>query len=312
MANTLGVKRRIRSIKNIRQITKAMELVSATKMRRAQTQALRTRTYAALAWEMINSLSDKIQENLHRLLRRTPLPKSALVVVITSDRGLAGTFNNQIFTTATAYFEQLAQNFPGIKIDTVAVGKKGGEYLFKSRRNVVADFQKIDVNLRVEEILPLAQMLTKKYADGAYDLVSLIYTDFISTLSQKARIKQLLPLPTLKAAFRQAATDGLAKVTKEPKLPPKQALDVNFEYLFEPAADTVLEKLIPRLLEMQIYQAQLESNASEHSARMVAMKNASDAAADIISDLTLEYNQMRQAGITKEIAEISAGRLAVT
>lgn len=311
MANTLAIRRRIKSVKNTRQITKAMEMVSATKMRRAQVQALKTRTYSQLAWQIVNSLSKKVDPRLHKLLLEPREIKNQAVILLTSSRGLAGSFNSQIIAQAVAYIRRSEQEHRGVKTEIIASGRKGAEAMHKAGMNVVADFKKADVNLKIEEILPLAALVVQKFAAGEYDRVLLAYSDFVSTITQKPKVMQLLPFPRPSQVSTDADSDGLGQVgMKEQAGKPKP--EENFEYLFEPQADLVLERLIPRILEMQIYQAGLESNASEQSARMVAMKNASDAALDIISDLTLEYNKIRQEAITKEIAEISSGRLAVS
>ncbi|MDP2933420.1 MAG: ATP synthase F1 subunit gamma [bacterium] len=311
MANTLAIRRRIKSVKNTRQITKAMEMVSATKMRRAQAQALKTRTYSQLAWQIVRSLSGKVDPRLHKLLLAPEKIKNQAVILLTSSRGLAGSFNSQVISRALDYIRDSEQEHRSVKTEIIAAGRKGAEAMHKAGMNVVADFKRADVNLKIEEILPLAALVVQKFVAGEYDRVLLVYSDFISTITQKPKIMQLLPFPKLTKILAHTESTGLGEVGMKEQME-KMGLEENFEYLFEPQADLVLERLIPRILEMQIYQAGLESNASEQSARMVAMKNATDAALDIISDLTLEYNKIRQEAITKEIAEISAGRLAVS
>ncbi|OGE80500.1 MAG: ATP synthase F1 subunit gamma [Candidatus Doudnabacteria bacterium RIFCSPHIGHO2_01_FULL_43_23] len=312
MPNTLGIRRRIRSVKNTRQITKAMELVAATKMRRTQTQAVRARIYAQLAWELINNLSGKIDRKIQPLLRLTLPVKKQLIILLTSNRGLAGSFNSQIIGKILDYITVGKDENSQLQTDLIVVGKKGADAMFKARQNIVADFKKADVNLEVSEIFPIATLIIDKYSTGQYDKVILGYSDFVSTLVQKPRIKVILPFPELSLAANIAEHDDLGQVGNVSEQPIQVPGFSHFDYIFEPTPDTVLKRLLPRLIEVQIYQAMLESNASEHSARMVAMKSASDAAADLIEDLTLEYNQLRQAGITAEIAEISAGRMAVT
>ena len=284
MSSTKDIRRRIKSIKSTRQITGAMELVAAAKMRKAQQQALATRTYAKLAWELIQNLSEQTDPRIHKLLRQSPRAKKAVIVLITSNRGLIGGFNNAIIATALA----LTKEFP--ELEFICLGKKGREAVRKRGLTVVAEFEKLDAVADVLEIRPLASLASQDFVSGKYDVVSMVYMDFVSTLKQVPHVARLLPLVG----------------------EPDQTLDADgTEYLFEPSPDEVLETLLPRLVQMQIYQALLETNAAEHSARMVAMKNASDAATDLIDDLTLEYNQIRQAGITKEISEIAAGRLAL-
>lgn len=298
MPSTKDIRRRIKSIKSTRQITKAMELVSAAKMRRAQQQALATRTYASLAWELIQNLSDKTDPRIHRLLRRSQETKKAGIVLITSNRGLIGGFNNNIINAA------LAAARAEKHVEFITLGKKGLAVVRKRGFAIAAEFEKKDAVFSVLDIRPLSKLLIEDFINGKYDKVILVYMEFVSTLRQKPRVNELLPLSRQtfmnRGEFADDEDDRELKY-EEPS-----------HYLFEPTPDQVLEVLLPRLLEMQIYQAVLETNAAEHSARMVAMKNASDAASDLVDELTLEYNQIRQAAITKEISEIVSGQLALT
>lgn len=300
MPNTRDIRRRIKSVKSTSQITKAMELVAAAKMRRAQQQALATRTYAKLAWELVQNLSDKTDSRVHRLLRRPAKIKSMAIVLITSNRGLIGNFNNVVTNTALnlAKGDQAAE-----MIHFITLGKKGSLAAYRQGHTVVAQFEKKDAGVSALDILPLAKLLTGDFISGKYDKVSIVYMDFISTLAQKPAVRDLLPLsakPAQHVAVHEWAEEG-------EQLPE----ELTQEYLFEPGADEVLEVLLPRLVEMQIYQALLETNAAEHSARMIAMKNATEAAGDLVDELTLEYNQVRQEAITTEISEIVAGQLAL-
>ncbi len=308
MANTLNIRRHIKSVRNTRQITRAMELVSATKMRRAQNQALKSRTYSLLAWNIIRHLSEGGVKREHPLHRAPNGVGLTLIVLLTSNRGLAGTFNSQVVNTALRHVRSQKKLDPQAGFEFVVVGKKGAQAVARSGEKIIADFEKIDVNVRSADVMPLARLAIDGFVSGVYDRVEICYTDFISTLVQKPRIKILLPFAPLDTAAQQAQSDDLGDVALDEPLP---EAGQNFEYLFEPDSERVLGTLLPRLVEIQLYQAFVESNASEHSARMVAMKNASDAAGEIISDLTLEFNQIRQAAITREIAEISAGRLAL-
>jgi len=311
MANTLAIRRRIRSIRNTRQITKAMELVAATKMRRAQLQALSGRMYALLAWDMANRLAGRVEDMRHALLRVPEKTNRVAIILMSSNRGLAGSFNTAIVSTALAAIKDIQSTEPHATIDLLVLGKKGAEAMAKAGQHITADFPKVDVNVQAEDVLPIVRMVTEQFVNGQVDRVMIAYTDFISTLSQKPRLKQLLPFPRLEGIAEKAAADQLGQLGNEPTVQTTKTMS-DTDLLFEPTPDGVLEQLLPRLMEVQLYQAVLETNASEHSARMVAMKNASDAARDLIDELTLEFNQMRQASITQEIAEISAGRLAVT
>lgn len=275
-----------------------MEMVSAAKMRKAQTQALNTRTYARLAWELIQNLSRKTHSKMHRLLRRPKQVKKIGIVLMSSNRGLIGNFNNQIAASAINY----AKKYP--EAEFVTLGKKGRDAVRKRGFTIAAEFEKKEAAMSIADLLAMARLVIEDFVSGKYDKVILVYMDFISTLRQKPRVRELLPLA-------QRPDETLGAVGFE------SVDSVNYklqtaDYLFEPSADQVLEVLLPRLTEVQIYQAFLETVASEHSARMIAMKNATDAAADLISELTLEFNQLRQEAITKEISEIVAGKLALT
>lgn len=259
-----------------------MELVSAAKMRRAQNQALASRTYARLAWELVSNLAPQTHPELHRLLKQPPSGARTAVILMTSNRGLIGAFNNNIVAKAGEYRRTQKS------VEFITLGARGRDAVRKTSE-LAADFEKPDAAANVLEIQPVAKLVTEDFISGKYDRVAVVYMRFVSTLAQVPEALELLPLSK-----------------------PKDGAPIRNEYLFEPGADQVLEKLLPRLVEIQIYQALLETNAAEHSARMVAMKNASDAARDLVQDLTLEYNQIRQASITTEISEIVAGQLSLS
>ncbi len=290
MPSTRDIRRRIRSIRSTRQITRAMELVAAAKMRRAQQQAVSARTYAALAWELVQNLSRKIHPGRHALLRQPLEVKNTGIVLLTSNRGLIGGFNANLISTALAVARE--EN----RAEFITLGKKGVMATRKRGFMIAAEFEKKDATTSVLDIRPLSQLLVADFIAGKYDKIVVVSMEFLSTLRQKPTVRTLLPLPA-RRDFNEAAEE----FNEEP-----------LDYLFEPSPDAVLEVLLPRLLEMHIYQALLETNASEHSARMVAMKNASDAAQDLALELTLDYNQIRQAAITKEISEIVAGQLTLS
>ena len=287
MPSTLDIRRRIRSVKSTRQITKAMEMVSAAKMRRAQAAALASRTYANLAWELLRNVSPKDGESIHKIMRKPDGTGKTAVVLMTSNRGLIGGFN--------AHLAETEVKLEG-SIEYLTLGKKGRDAIRARGGSIAADFPKLDAASGVAEIMPLAKLVIDDFVAGKYDAVKLVYMHYVSTLRQETRVMQLLPLAEL------SPTPSLIKEGEKGGVP---------DYLFEPTPDQVLEILLPRLVTMQIYQALLETNASEHSARMVAMKNASDAASDLVSELTLDFNQIRQAAITKEISEIVSGSLAI-
>lgn len=300
---TREIKRRIKSIKSTGKITKAMELVSAVKMRKAVDHMLSSRAYAHLAWQIVTDLAKRVNVNYHELLIERPVKKVAIVLVA-SNRGLCGSFNSQI--VASAYKHSLDLGKEGKdkpEIEFILLGKKARDIVSKYKKQAVAEFEKPDVTLKVEEIFSLSKMIIGGYMEGKYDRVALAYTDYVSSLKQTPRIKQLLPIPKEEDVV-------LGSVGEWESFSKTESMDMG-EYIFEPSPEKVLENILPRLIETQIYQAVLESDASEHSARMMAMKNATEAAHDLIDDLTLAFNQARQAGITQEIAEISGTKAAM-
>jgi F-type H+-transporting ATPase subunit gamma len=294
------IKRRIKSVANTKKITKAMELVAASKMKKAQNATLKTRSYSNKAWSLITDLSLKTEKNLHPLLVKSGPPvKKICVVLVTSDRGLCGGFNSQIIKKVLEFIKRETAN--GREADFITVGKKGRDMAARNRFNIVADFTDISSVVNLFEIKAISKIIIDDFINGKYDEIYLAYTDFVSTIIQKSKIIKLLP-------FEKNRDVELGKVTREEDVKENAK---EYEFIFEPTPDKVLENMLPRLVEMQIYQAILESNASEHSARMVAMKNASDSAVEMIFDLTLTYNQARQSAITKEIMEIVGGKAAL-
>jgi F-type H+-transporting ATPase subunit gamma len=294
MSNTLrDIRRRIKSVKNTKQITKTMEMVSASKMRRAQNATLKTRAYSEKAMEIMVNLAGKTGNVFHPMLHKRPV-RHTTIIVVTSDRGLCGGFNLNLINKVYHYLKTLPKDSYSI----ITVGKKGGDALARMGYPITADFSGIK-KADYREIYPICKMVFDDYMNEKTDRVIVAYTHFINTIKQKTLLKTILPL----------SRDSLLDVIKElvgttdlTPTPPK------YEYVIEPDPSAVIKNLIPRLSEIQVYQAILEGEASEHSARMVAMKNATDAAGDIIDELTLTGNEMRQSSITAEIAEIcSAG-----
>lgn len=290
---TRDIKRRIKSVQSTKKVTKAMEMVSAAKMRRAVAGVLASRSYSDLAWQLIKKLVLKTETELHPLLNQREKIKKAALVLISGNRGLCGGFNSQIIQRTSRYLKEQSER--GIDVSLITVGKKGRDFMAKKGYQLTADFIKADAAVDITEIRPLSHLLIEGYLAGQFDKVALAYTDFISTLVQKPSIVEILPL-------QSSESDDLGQVDRRM---------TNDEYLFEPSPNEVLNELLPRMLETKIYQAILEANASEQSARMVAMRNASEAAGDMISELTLIFNKARQAGITAELADISGGRAAV-
>jgi len=292
------IKHRIRSITNTQQITKAMEMVSAAKMRRACEAALMTRQYAQTALEILLDLSAKTNPDLHPLLKKNEGRRLCLIL-ITSDRGLCAGFNANLLKLALKFIEE--EKKKGTELEIICLGKKGRDFIQHLNLPLVAEFTNLKDKLKLTEATAIAQIPLDDYLSKKYSRVVIIYTDFVSALTQKPVIKQLLPI-------------SYSEIIKLSEVGPNQPfipqIQKTYEYLFEPSTDEVLASILPRLVEMQIYQAILESKASEHSARMVAMRNATESAKEITDGLQLTFNQVRQAVITKELAEISATKLA--
>ena len=305
---TRDIKRRIKSVASTKKVTKAMEMVSAAKMRRAVAGVLASRSYSDLAWQLVSRLVLESAGELHPLLTRREKVKKAALVMISGNRGLCGGFNAQIIQRTNRYLKE--QSDKGIDVSLITVGKKGRDFMAKKNYPLVADFIKADATVDITEIRPLAHLLIEGYLAGQFDKVALAYTDFISALVQKPTIIEILPLPSSDGNDLGRVSSQLP-ISNFPGPSEAEGRIAALEYLFEPSPVEVLNELLPRMLETKIYQAVLEANASEHSARMVAMRNASEAAGDMISELTLIFNKARQAGITAELADISGGRAAV-
>jgi F-type H+-transporting ATPase subunit gamma len=292
------VKNRIRSVKNIAQITRALEAVSASRVRRAQARVLASRIYAEKAWEiLVNVQAASKNLPLHPLLTEREEINKVMVVVIASDRGLAGAYNTNILRVAQRFAARL-----GKPVDYVAVGRKGRDSLARLGANIVASFTDMSAEPKVSDITPIARIAMDAYLDGEVDEVLIAYTDFINMLAQRPAVLGWLPLTTHTVA-RQVA----AEYVKDPAAVSGGAQ--NYEY--EPSATAVVDEIVPRFTELQLYQALLEAQASEHAARMAAMKNATDNATQLTADLTLQYNKARQAEITAEILDIVGGANAL-
>ncbi|MBI2638298.1 ATP synthase F1 subunit gamma [Candidatus Peregrinibacteria bacterium] len=328
---TREIRRKIKSIKNTRQITKAMELVAASKMRRAVANTLALRPYARLAQALLANLSDKTSETLHPLLAKREV-KKILVIAISTDRGLCGGLNTQLFRKFSEYLksEQSRPSRGEAKLITrpqgatlgsppeisfIAIGKKAQDFLRRTGQKVIAAYGAMSNHPTLRDSYAVSRMALQDYMNGVYDKIMLIYTNYISVVNQKPSVRRLLPLSRYaleEMVLEMRAHGASAQAERESGFASSSEAELrNREYLFEPSPDRVLEMLLPRLTEMQVYQAILEAAASEHSARMFAMRNASDNASEFIDDLTLAYNQIRQASITAELAEISAGRAAL-
>jgi F-type H+-transporting ATPase subunit gamma len=288
MASTQDLRRRIKSIRNIGQLTKAMQMVAASKMRKAQQHALAGRPYAALMNKVLVSLQKRTDPRLHPLLQMRPLQKE-LVVIISTDKGLAGALNTNLFREAA--------NFDTTKTAFVVTGKKARQFIARTKRELLADFELKDAPSFVET-KPMSKFVMEKFLSGDVDKVSILYTHFINTINQRPTLDTLLPISSFDLPKKH-----------EPEA--NEAVDPLLGYVFEPNAEAVLDIMLPYYVHFQVFQMILDARASEHSARMVAMKNATDNANQFIKDLTLEYNKMRQAGITTELLEIATAQMAL-
>jgi F-type H+-transporting ATPase subunit gamma len=304
MAGTKEIKRRIKSVKNTKKITKAMELVAASKMRRAVAQALSSRLYASYSWELLTSLGSRLEEVTHPYFNEQKDGKT-LLVLITSNGSLCGGYNSQIIKKAINMLNPRGKTSLVGEIDIITVGKKGDDAMRRVKQNVIATFTELPTVLGIQDIIPISTLLTSEYKKGTYKDVYVAYTDFVSALSQKPNIRKLLPIS------KEELKEMIDSVGDEKEKEIETSTN-EIPYLFEGNIDELIEKLAEKLVRMQIYQMLLESGASEQSARMVAMKNASEAAGEMIDDLTLVFNKARQAGITQEISEISAGMASVS
>lgn len=289
MANTTALKRRINSVKSTKQITKAMELVAASKMRRAQEKARSTRDYRESAQSILGRLSTVSEVSRHPLFARRPI-KTELVILVTSDRGLAGAYDTNVLKEFT---QKLSRNIEAkVKTEVLSIGKKASQFVARIQgAKLVSAYPMVNDDPSPADIRPLIDGALKQFENAEIDSLTIIYTKFISNLSQQVAVSELLP----------------AEV--DPNHPDMSQLEMAF---FEPSIEEIVDDAVLRLLEVQIWQSLLESLASEHSMRMIAMKNATDNAGEIIDDLTLEFNTARQAAITQEIAEIVGGAEAIT
>lgn len=294
-------------------------MVSAAKMRKAVEAVLRTRTYANLSWETVLNLSRALNNadgtNLHPLLTKREEIKKVGIILITSNRGLCGGFNTAIINKVHESIKKhhKAGREYSIGAEFILIGKKGSA-IYRHGHEIVAEFEKLDLATEVSEVVPIAKYIINDYLSGRYDRIMVAYTDFVSPVKQMPRVKQILPvdinahadhyLGVVGQDTRVGTTRGFIKEKEEKHLKTEK---FEYEYTFEPNPREVLDEMIPRLVEVQLYQALLESNASEQSARMAAMHQATEAAGSMIDELTLFYNKARQASITAEIAEISAG-----
>lgn len=287
MANLIDIRRRIRSVKNTQQITKAMKMVAAAKLRRSQERILSTRPYALELGKVVARLADRQSDESHPLLQQRE-ENRVLLVVVTGDRGLAGSFNATVIRRTS----EVLKRYP--EAELLLLGKKGADFFARRPVKVRNAYRSLFSNVAYEDARTIAQDIAKAYTSGEYDAVYLIYNEFKSILQQKLSEERLLPI-----SAPEVPAGTVAGAASEA------------EYLFEPAAGMILADLLPRFLAFQVYRALLESQASEHAARMNAMSSATKNAGEMISGLTLTYNRARQAQITTQLIEVVSGANAL-
>ena len=286
MASTREIRRRIRSVKNTGKITKAMEMVSASKMRRAQRNTEATQPYAQRMRDVMGELGSRAGGGgiSHPLLTQRPNIQKLALVMITPDRGLCGGLVSNLNRMASRFI--LEQRQAGRSVEVLTLGKKGRDFASRTRLPLVAEVTGLGDSPKLVDILPIGTNVINGFSEGRFDEVQVIYTSFVNSLVQRVQMRRLLPLEQIESSSGS-----------------------RLDYTYEPDREALLNTLLPRFVEVQLYAMILESIASEHSARMVAMRNATDNAKDLVRDLTLSMNKARQASITKELAEISAGSL---
>jgi F-type H+-transporting ATPase subunit gamma len=281
MPSTLDLRRRIKSVKNTAQITKAMQMVAAAKMRKAQAAALAGRPYQEMLTRVLTAIKGRVESTSHELLAVRPV-KRELILIFSTDKGLCGALNTNLFRELTDTDRE--------KTEFAVMGRKAVQFVARTRRKLTADFALKD-SVHFADIRPIAKFASEKFISGEVDQVRVLYPKFVNTLTQQPVMRNLLPVPPEELDVEGEASHG--------------------EYLFEPDEHGVLQAILPHYIAFQLFQMALNARASEHSARMVAMKNATDNAKELIKDLTLEYNKVRQENITTELLEITTAQLAV-
>lgn len=294
MATTRDIRRRIRSVKNTAQITKAMQMVAASKMRKAQDSALAGRPYAELMNSVLAEVAASVGDFTHPLTEKRASIRKRGLVVVSSDKGLCGSMNTNLLREVVKYDAATTVH--------ITAGRKASQFVARTKRELAAEFTYKDTPL-FAEARQISKFAQEMFLKGDVDAVDILYTDFVNTLTQNPTIKNFLPVGEITAL--EADMTGVDSEKHK-------ALSAgSMEYIFEPGAEHVLGALLPHYLNYLVYQILLETKASEHSSRMVAMKNATDNAKDIIKDLTLEYNKLRQANITSELLEITTAQMAL-
>jgi F-type H+-transporting ATPase subunit gamma len=295
MANAREVKLRIRSVKNIAQVTRALQAVSASRVRKAMEAMYNTRPYATKAWQVLTHVAGQPgRESLHELLTTRTEIKNVLVIMISGDRGLAGAYNTNILRATLDEFDNYK-----VPVEYISVGRKGTELLYRRGKKIFADFNEIPAEPTFADISAIGRLAVEEFLAGNVDEVYLMYTDFVNMARQVPTKKKLLPLEvdTAEGLVQAEFGGGSSRAAAA--------------YIYEPGQEEILNEIIPRFTALQVFQAVMESIASEHASRMVAMKNATDNANEIAGLLQLEYNKARQLGITSDILDIVGGAEAL-
>lgn len=314
MPSLKAIRRRIASVKSTQKITKAMKLVAAARLRRAQQRIVELRPYANKVHEVLSSVLSRAddgrsEESVHPLMRPRPEPRNATVVLFTSDRGLAGAYNNNAQRYAERRVRELSEQ--GLDVKVVTIGRKGRDFFRRRGVEIVHDFTGAYEG-GAKRAAEIARQLIDDYENGKTDLVEVVYTEFRSAISQRVTSQQILPVvPNSAGAIDNVASEEVTEETHRANEASLSGTAWRGDYLFEPDRNALLERLLPMYVEVAIYRAMLESLASEHGARMTAMDNATRNATEMISTLTLQYNRARQAAITKELMEIIGGAEAL-
>jgi len=294
MPSTQEFRRRIKSVNNTKQITKAMEMIASIKMQKSVRTIAQARSYIQNAWNILHMVTQKALSEDHPLIKATLANRTA-VILITSDRGLCGSYNAEVIKK---YISFIRNSSTDIEVDIIAIGKVGAAYVKRYKLgNLVAEFKGLESNVSVEDIIPISKLTNGEFLAGKYNKVTIIYSHFVSSLKQTPVVKQILPI----TADHIDNTDLWIAANSNDET----------EFKFEPDPAAVIDGILLQILRVQLYGAVLEANASEHSARMVAMKSATDNANSLIDELTLIYNSVRQDNITKEIAEIAGAAEAM-
>lgn len=294
MANAREVQLRIKSVKNIAQVTRALQAVSASRVRKAMERMYNTRPYANKAWQVLTHVAKQPgRESLHPLLKERSEEKGIIVIMLSGDRGLAGAYNTNILKATLESFAK----YP-VPVRFISVGRKGTELLYRRGMDLMAEFTDLPAEPSFADVSAIGRLAVDEFLAGNTDSVYLMYTDFVNMVSQKPVMKKLLPLEI-------DTSEGLVEAEFTGTHGPAAA------YLYEPGQTEILDEIVPRFTALQVFQAVLESLASEHAARMVAMQNATDNATELAGLLQLEYNKARQLGITSDILDIVGGAEAL-